>query len=118
MNATSQQMEALKKGNEVRLHNSRVKAAIFDAEPAESRRMAADVIAGLESDSPEGRILVTQLLQSVRRAGETRVHRWIGGAGIVSTRRIGGLSDRQKKALIGLLLDDANRIERKTDGKQ
>jgi hypothetical protein len=115
-----QPLDALAKGNRIRLLNAQLKRSLSVNDGVESRRRAATIIEDLGSHH-EGvdRMKVIQFLSSITWAGEVSVNRWLNKAGITPTRRFSECTARQLSVLVDELDDSANRMEdgRKQNGR-
>lgn len=96
-----QREHALQLANHVRCIRAEVKRDLRELNRAEGLLKAADL---LEAPSVELEgMKVEALLGSIFRIGETKVHRLMLQAGISSQRTIGGITGRQRAALVSLL---------------
>lgn len=91
-----QHLQALERANRVRLARAELKRRI-----AAGELCAADVVA----DSPweTESMPLAELICSQRRWGSTRCRKFLADLGLPETKRIGSLTDRQRRALAGAL---------------
>ena len=112
MTVEEQRISALRKGNDIRLRNSRLKRSLKELGPAASRRAAVDVIENLHDHEGAERMRVVTYLEAIKHAGPVSVNRWLNRAGITPTRRFQDCTHRQLQALAVELTASANRMER------
>ena len=93
---TSQCMQALARANEVRLARAALKRDV-----AAGRRSATEVI--LESPWEAQSMSLSELLCSQRRWGRARSRKLLGSAGLSEAKRLGTLTARQQRILVGAL---------------
>jgi hypothetical protein len=93
-----QHLQALQRANEVRLARADLKRRVADGE-----QTVADVV--LESPWEAKSMTVADLLMSQRRWGRTRCRRFLAQAGLSETKRIGSLTDRQRRVVADQLDD-------------
>jgi hypothetical protein len=94
--AVPQHMQALEQANRVRLARARLKARVTAGELS-----AAEVIVRcpMEAETMD----VSDLLLSQRRWGRTRCRRFLATIPISENKKIGSMTDRQRRTLAGLL---------------
>jgi hypothetical protein len=87
-----QHMQALARANQVRLARARLKRDV-----AAGRRSATDVVRECpwEADS----MTIAELLSSQRRWGKARSRKLILSTGLTETKRLGTLTERQRRLL-------------------
>jgi hypothetical protein len=85
-------MQALARANQVRLARARLKRDV-----AAGRRSATDVVRECpwEADS----MTIAELLSSQRRWGKARSRKLILSTGLTETKRLGTLTERQRRLL-------------------
>jgi hypothetical protein len=93
-----QRMGALRLANETRMARAELKRRIF-AEHGQASRLAAARVLRDEAR----RMKVDDLLRAVRGIGEQRSRRWRAAVGASTSKTVGGLSRRQRIALVALL---------------
>ena len=93
---TSQCMQALARANEVRLARAALKREI-----GAGRRVVTEVI--LESPWETDSMSLSELLCSQRRWGRARSRKLLASAGLKETKRLGTLTERQRRVLVGAL---------------
>lgn len=91
-----QHMLALRRANEVRLARAELKRRI-----AEGDVDPCDVVLDVPEEA-EG-MAVMDLLMSQHRWGRTRCRKFLAAVPISETKALGGLTDRQRRALAALL---------------
>jgi hypothetical protein len=98
--AVPQHMQALEQANRVRLARARLKARVTAGELS-----AAEVIVRcpMEAETMD----VSDLLLSQRRWGRTRCRRFLATIPISENKKIGSMTDRQRRTLAGLLSANA-----------
>ena len=103
MNATevprAQHLQALQQANRVRLARAELKRLV-----AEGERSVADVV--LECPWEADSMPIGDLLMSQHRWGRTRCRRFLAAIGMVETKTIGSMTDRQRRALAARLTGD------------
>jgi len=105
MNATAtapaaQHMRALAQANRVRLARAELKKQV-----AEGEASVADVV--LECPWEAESMTISDLLMSQHRWGRTRCRRFLSSIPMSETKTIGTMTERQRRALAGLLAGDA-----------
>lgn len=97
-----QAFEALGLANQTKLARATVKRRVRSAR---SRSEAWAIAAEVVEDTPERlqSMMVIQLLSSCRQTGSHVAHRLLAKAGIYELRTLGGLTDRQRRALTSRL---------------
>jgi hypothetical protein len=91
-----QHMQALARANEVRLARAALKREV-----AAGARNAIDVV--LDSPWEAESMTVSELLSSQRRWGRARSRKLIMSVGLTETKRLGTLTERQRRLLAGAL---------------
>jgi len=92
----SQHLEALERANEVRLGRADLKRQI--------KAGAASVVGVLdEVPSEAGTMTVAELLRAQERLGSRRARRFLAPLGIRENRRVGDLTERQRRQLASAL---------------
>ncbi len=91
--SAEQRLGALRKANEIRVERSRLKKQI-----AAGRVQISDVLAHPPAYAETERVAV--LLLAVPTYGQARVSKLLLRERISETKRLGGLTDRQRQALI------------------
>jgi hypothetical protein len=104
MNATAtapaaQHMRALAQANRVRLARAELKKQV-----AEGDASVADVV--LECPWEAESMTISDLLMSQHRWGRTRCRRFLASIPMSETKTIGTMTERQRRALAGLLAGD------------
>jgi hypothetical protein len=99
-----QRMRALERANEIRLARAAIKRRIALGEVS-----AAEVI--LECPDAADSWPVGELLMSQRRWGSTRCRKFLNRNGIVETKPIGTLTERQRHLLADMLENPAGTRE-------
>jgi hypothetical protein len=89
-------MQALARANKVRLARAELKRAI-----GAGRCSVIDVI--VESPWEADSMSLSELLCSQRRWGRARSRKLLASAGLKETKRLGTLTDRQRRLLVGAL---------------
>ena len=105
--ARPQHLQALSRANQVRLARAQLKRRVSCGAISVS-----DVI--LESPWEAGSMTVADLLMSQRRWGITRCRKVLAQIPVSETKTIGSLTDRQRRALAGLLAP-TGAVERRPD---
>ena len=98
--ASSQSAQALQLANRVRRARSVLKARVADGQPA-----AAELI--LTCPSEIASMPVAQLLASQRGWGEARSRAFLAQVAVREDKSIGSLTERQRRAVASLLLDQS-----------
>ena len=93
---TSQCMEALARANEVRLARAALKRDI-----GAGRRAVTDVI--IDSPWEADSMSLSELLCSQRRWGRARSRKLLSSAALSEGKKIGSLTERQRRILVGAL---------------
>ncbi len=93
---TSQCMQALARANEVRLARAALKREI-----AAGRRAVTEVV--VETPWEAQSMNLSELLCSQRRWGRARSRKLLASAGLNETKRLGTLTARQQRILVGAL---------------
>lgn len=103
---TTQQRLALDKGNRIRFARADLKREL--AKQPGLAEAGARAAALIELPSPEiAGMQVGRLLRSCRGIGPSKVRRVLLASGVLSdSRTVGELTERQRRALIGLLRGD------------
>jgi hypothetical protein len=96
-----QRMGALRLANETRMARAELKRRIFAEHGQASRLAAARVLRDVPVEAR--RMKVDDLLRAVRGIGEQRSRRWRATIGASTSKTVGGLSRRQRIALVALL---------------
>lgn len=91
-----QHLQALRQANRVRLARAELKRQV-----AEGDRSVADVV--LECPWEAESMTIGDLLMSQHRWGRTRCRRFLAAVGMVETKPIGTMTDRQRRALAARL---------------
>ncbi|MGE5557958.1 MAG: integration host factor, actinobacterial type [Bacillota bacterium] len=86
--------EALKKAQEMRARRARIRQDL------KAGKTSIPEILKKDSDAVIGKMRVSYLLESVPKIGKIRSKKIMGEIGIDETRRIQGLGNRQKQALL------------------
>lgn len=79
---------------------ARRRRAEIKAELASGRLSLADVMAMVDSDPAVAKLRVSDMLGALPRIGPVRAEAIMGTLGIAPTRRMRGLGDRQRRALL------------------
>jgi hypothetical protein len=95
----AQHMRALAQANRVRLARAELKKQV-----AEGEASAAEVV--LECPWEAESMTISDLLMSQHRWGRTRCRRFLSSVPMSETKTIGTMTDRQRRALAGLLAGD------------
>jgi hypothetical protein len=95
-----QRTQALAKALATRQERARVRAALRDRS-----LQPVDVLLGAGDEPVWAAMRVSWLLEAVPGIGPARAQRIMDSVGIAASRRIQGLGDRQRAALIALLGD-------------
>ena len=95
-----QHMQALAQANKVRLARAELKRQVADGELS-----VADVV--LECPWEAESMTISDLLMSQHRWGRTRCRRFLSSIPMSETKTIGTMTERQRRALAGLLAGDA-----------
>jgi hypothetical protein len=98
--ASSQPLQALRLANRVRRARSALKARVADGQLA-----AAEVI--LNPPSEDASMPVVQLLASQRGWGEARSRAFLAQVAVREDKAIGSLTERQRRAIASLLLEQS-----------
>jgi hypothetical protein len=93
---TSQCMQALARANEVRLARAALKRDV-----GAGRRGVTEVIVDCPWEAES--MSLSELLCSQRRWGRARSRKLLASAGLKETKRLGTLTDRQRRLLVGAL---------------
>ena len=89
-------MDALRRANEIRIRRSQIKKDL--------REGVIRIDALLEDPPPEiVTAKIVDLLLAVPRVGQVKAQRWLNHARISTSKTVGGLSERQRLELLGLL---------------
>lgn len=91
-----QHLRALERANRVRLARAELKRSV-----AAQQTSAAEVILSCPWHAES--MSISELLMSQRRWGRTRCRRMLLALGVPENKRIGTLTDRQRRALAGML---------------
>jgi hypothetical protein len=91
-----QHLRALQRANEVRLARAELKRRV-----AEGELTVAEVV--VDSPWEAESMAIADLLMSQRRWGRTRCRRLLAQVPLSETKTIGSLTDRQRRAVAGLL---------------
>lgn len=89
----SQHMDALHKGNEIRLARAALKGDVKRGEKT---------VAGVLADNPPevATMTVTDLIAAQHRWGTERARRWVAAQHVGESKTIGTLTDRQRGVLV------------------
>lgn len=79
---------------------ARRRRAEIKADLASGRLSLADVLDTADSDPAVAKLRVSDLLSALPRIGPVRAEAIMGTLGIASTRRVRGLGERQRRALL------------------
>lgn len=90
MSSTPQHMAALRYANEIRLARHGVRQAIFKGRMSIAEALEEECVASME---------VEALLRAQFRWGQLRARKLLRALEISFTRRVDGLTDRQRRAL-------------------
>ncbi len=94
----AQRSEALAAAIEARRERSRLRTAL------KARQMSAvDVLVGAQTNPLWAGLKVAWLLECLPGVGRVRAERMMSALGIATSRRVQGLGERQRAALIGQL---------------
>ena len=104
MNATAtapaaQHMRALAQANRVRLARAELKRQV-----AEGETSVADVVLSCPWQAES--MTISDLLMSQHRWGRTRCRRFLASIPMSETKTVGTMTDRQRRALAGMLVGD------------
>jgi hypothetical protein len=91
-----QHMQALRRANEVRLARAALKRAV-----AEGGTTVGAVILACPWEAAS--MTIAELLLSQRRWGSTRCSRFLAEMGMIETKTVGSMTDRQRRALVSLI---------------
>ena len=113
-----QAMNALAKGNEIRVGMADIRKGIRTLSTSAGCEYVAGLLSEPEPGSVAGAFPIGRLLGTIRRVGSTKAQMWCAGADIRSLdRRVDALTDRQKTLLARMLtLYAAGFRERWEDG--
>jgi hypothetical protein len=95
--ARPQQMRALKRANEVRMARAELKRSVAFGEID-----VAEVVLSCPWEAHS--MPVADLLMSQRRWGSARVHKVLATVAMAESKRIGSMTDRQRRVLAALLV--------------
>ena len=96
-----QHMQALAQANKVRLARAELKRQVADGELS-----VADVV--LDCPGEAESMTIADLLMSQHRWGRTRCRRFLVQLSMNETKRIGSMTDRQRRCLAGRLRGETN----------
>lgn len=99
---TAQQHAALRRANEIRVAQSRIRKALAALPASDGLALAADLITAEPLDSAVASMPVGRLLRHVRGIGHPRSEAllsWAAGTPIKASRRIRQLTRRQRTAI-------------------
>src|ERR671917_2227469 len=92
----AQHMRALAQANRVRLARAELKRQVADGETS-----VADVVLSCPWEAES--MTISDLLMSQHRWGRTRSRRFLSSISMSETKTIGTMTDRQRRALAGML---------------
>src|SRR5688572_14664394 len=95
----AQHMRALAQANRVRLARAELKRQVADGEAS-----VADVVLSCPWEAES--MTISDLLMSQHRWGRTRCRRFLASIPMSETKTVGSMTDRQRRALAGLLAGD------------
>jgi hypothetical protein len=95
----AQHMRALAQANRVRLARAELKRQV-----AEGETSVADVVLGCPWEAES--MTISDLLMSQHRWGRTRCRRFLASIPMSETKTVGTMTDRQRRALAGMLAGD------------
>jgi hypothetical protein len=105
--STEQRERALAWANHIRSERARLRRALREVPREDSAWMAAGIV--LEPPDWAQSLRVYELLTHIRYWGQAKAGKVLLRLGISQAKRVGGLSDRQRRLLVDELADEAGR---------